>query len=172
MKHYLILLNWVFLSAIICTCLWQHPFIQGGAFIAGLILGAISTVGCITIQFAKDPSNEKEWRWRHSYFTKDYLTEFCVQLLKSMHGTKDQVVDITAVHNDILNIPDAIFQFNTSAFTRWKSRRLLKPFVRDDYPIVFGTDCHNSTSRKPNFDLMLRHLKKYEPNAQVRRLFE
>ena len=81
MKHYLILLNWVFLSVIIGTCLWQHPFIQGGAFIAGLILGAISTVGCITLQFAKDPSNEKEWRWRHSYFNKDYLTEFCVQLL-------------------------------------------------------------------------------------------
>ena len=85
----------------------------------------------------------------------------------------DRYVDIfsSADYNDILNIPDAIFQFNTSAFTRWKSRRLLKPFVRDDYPIVFGTDCHNSTSRKPNFDLMLRHLKKYEPNAQVRRLF-
>ena len=77
----------------------------------------------------------------------------------------------SADYNDILNIPDAIFQFNTSVFTRWKSRKLLKPFVRDDYPIVFGTDCHNSTSRKPNFDLMLRHLKKYEPNAQVRRLF-
>ncbi len=30
--------------------------------------------------------------------------EFCVQLLKSMHGTKDQVVDITAVHNDILKM--------------------------------------------------------------------
>jgi O-antigen ligase len=37
-----------------------------------------------------------------SYGGRGY--EFCVQLLKSMHGTKDQVVDITAVHNDILKM--------------------------------------------------------------------
>ena len=37
-----------------------------------------------------------------TYGGKGY--EFCVQLLKSMHGTKDQVVDITAVHNDILKM--------------------------------------------------------------------
>ena len=37
-----------------------------------------------------------------SYRGKGY--EFCVQLLKSMKGTKDQVVDITAVHNDILKM--------------------------------------------------------------------
>ena len=37
-----------------------------------------------------------------SYGGKGY--EFCVQLLKSMHGTKEQVVNITAVHNDILKM--------------------------------------------------------------------
>lgn len=37
-----------------------------------------------------------------SYRGKGY--EFCVQLLKSMKGTKDQVVAITAVHNDILKM--------------------------------------------------------------------
>ena len=37
-----------------------------------------------------------------SYRGKGY--EFCVQLLKSMKDTKDQVVDITAVHNDILKM--------------------------------------------------------------------
>ena len=37
-----------------------------------------------------------------SYRGKGY--EFCVQLLKSMKGTKDQVVNITAVHNDILKM--------------------------------------------------------------------
>ena len=86
----------------------------------------------------------------------------------------DRYVDIfsSADYNDILNIPDAIFQFNTSVFTRWKSKKLLKPFISDDYPIVFGTDCHNSKSRKPNFDLMLKNLKKYEPNYNVMRLFE
>ena len=37
-----------------------------------------------------------------SYRGKGY--EFCVQLLKSMKGTKEQVVAITAVHNDILKM--------------------------------------------------------------------
>ena len=37
-----------------------------------------------------------------SYRGKGY--EYCVQLLKSMKGTKDQVVNITAVHNDILKM--------------------------------------------------------------------
>ncbi|MBE6818640.1 MAG: O-antigen ligase family protein [Ruminococcaceae bacterium] len=37
-----------------------------------------------------------------SYRGKGY--EFCVQLLKSMRGTKDQVVAINAVHNDILKM--------------------------------------------------------------------
>ena len=37
-----------------------------------------------------------------SYRGKGY--EFCVHLLKSMKGTKDQVVNINAVHNDILKM--------------------------------------------------------------------
>ena len=85
----------------------------------------------------------------------------------------DRYVDIFSFsdYNDILNIPDAIFQFNTSAFEKHKTKKLLKPFIKDDYPIVFGTDCHNTSSRKPNFDLMLKALKGYEPNAYVTRLF-
>lgn len=81
MKTYLILLNWVFIAAIIGICQWQHPLIAGWAFLGGFLMGAFSTVGLVTVQFAKDPSNEKEWRWRHSYFGKDYRIEFCVQLL-------------------------------------------------------------------------------------------
>jgi O-antigen ligase len=37
-----------------------------------------------------------------SYRGKGY--EFCVQLLKSMKGTREEVVNITAVHNDILKM--------------------------------------------------------------------
>lgn len=86
----------------------------------------------------------------------------------------DRYVDIfsSADYNDILNIPDAIFQFNTSVFTKWKTKKLLKPFIKDDYPVVFGTDCHNTSSRKPNFDIMVKQLKNYEPNYNVRMLFE
>lgn len=85
----------------------------------------------------------------------------------------DRYIDIfsDSDYNDIINIPDAIFQFNASVFEKHKTKKLLKPFIKDDYPIVFGTDCHNSETRKPNFDLMLKSLKNYEPNHQVQKLF-
>lgn len=86
----------------------------------------------------------------------------------------DRYIDIfsSADYNDILNIPDAIFQFNTSVFSRWKTKKLLKPFIRDDYPVVFGTDCHNTSFRKPNFDLMIKNLRNYEPNYHVMQLLQ
>lgn len=80
-----------------------------------------------------------------------------------MYDTKD--------YNDILSIPDAIFQFNLSAFANRKSKKLIKQLVKDEYPILFGTDCHNLTSRKPNFDVLAKSMKKYEPNIRVERLF-
>ena len=73
---------------------------------------------------------------------------------------------------DILNIPDAIFQFNTSAFSERKGKKLLKQMIKDDYPIIFGTDCHNTVNRKPNFDVMPKALKHYEPSVLVERLME
>ena len=85
----------------------------------------------------------------------------------------DRYVDIYSAsdYNDIFNIPDAIFQFNTAVFGTWKTKKLIKPLMKDDYPIVFGTDCHNTSSRKPNFDVLAKALKGYEPNAQVSQLF-
>lgn len=75
-------------------------------------------------------------------------------------------------YNEILNIPDAIFQFNLSAFSRHKSKKLVRQLIRDEYPILFGTDCHNTSERKPNFDLLAKNLRRYEPNIRVERLFE
>lgn len=74
-------------------------------------------------------------------------------------------------YNEILNIPDAIFQFNLSAFSQRKSKKLVKQLVKDEYPILFGTDCHNLTSRKSNFDVLAKAMKNYEPSARVERLF-
>ena len=86
----------------------------------------------------------------------------------------DRYVDIydTRDYNDILSIPDAIFQFNLSAFSKRSSKKLIKRLIKEDYPILFGTDCHNLSSRKPNFDVLARSMKKYEPHMLVERLFE
>ena len=73
---------------------------------------------------------------------------------------------------DILSIPDMIFQVNLSAFSERKPKKLLKRLINDEYPILFGTDCHNLSSRKPNFDVMAKPLRKYEPNPRVERLLQ
>ena len=49
---------------------------------------------------------------------------------------------------------DAVFQFNIEAFGVWKQRRFVKSLIRDGYPYIFGSDAHNLTSRKPNWDLL------------------
>lgn len=86
----------------------------------------------------------------------------------------DRYVDIFSESeiNEILSIPDAIFQLNLSAFTERKAKKLAKRLIKDEYPILFGTDCHNLKSRKPNFDLLAKNLKKYEPHPRVERLFQ
>lgn len=86
----------------------------------------------------------------------------------------DRYVDIydSKDYSDILSIPDAIFQFNLSAFSNRKGKKLVKRLIKDEYPILFGTDCHNLSSRKPNFDVLAKSMKKYEPHVFVERLFE
>lgn len=86
----------------------------------------------------------------------------------------DRYVDIydSKDYNDILSISDAIFQFNLSAFSNRKGKKLVKQLVKDEYPILFGTDCHNLSNRTPNFDILAKHMKKYEPHILVQRLFQ
>ena len=86
----------------------------------------------------------------------------------------DRYIDIFSAedYSDILGIPEAIFQFNASTFERWKTKRLIKPLMKDDYPIIFGTDCHNTTTRKPDFSLLAKPLKGYEPEERVSRLLQ
>lgn len=45
----------------------------------------------------------------------------------------------------------AYFQINHDAFTDLKQRHFVKTLIRDEYPIVFGSDCHNLTDRRPNW---------------------
>jgi len=49
---------------------------------------------------------------------------------------------------------DAVYQINNEAFGSFSERRLVKKLIRDDYPLIFGSDSHNLDSRKPNWDLL------------------
>ena len=54
---------------------------------------------------------------------------------------------------------DAIFQFNAEAFERFDSRRFVSKVIGKGVPYVFGSDAHNLSERKPNFDSIIKREK-------------
>ncbi|MBQ3426309.1 MAG: O-antigen ligase family protein [Clostridia bacterium] len=83
---------------IVVFCYYYLSIIHSGAFTAFLEEHEIELMG-----------REKIYDFISNFYTispsyRGRGYEFCVELLRSMHGTKDQVVDITAVHNDILKM--------------------------------------------------------------------
>ena len=54
---------------------------------------------------------------------------------------------------------DAIFQINNEAFGNFKERRFVKSLIKEGYPYLFGSDAHNLTDRKPNWDLLRKKAK-------------
>ncbi len=60
--------------------------------------------------------------------------------------------------DEILNT-DAVFQVNTEAFANFKERRFVKRLIRSGARVVFGSDAHNLSDRKPNYDLLGRKVK-------------
>ena len=54
---------------------------------------------------------------------------------------------------------NAVFQINNEAFEKSKERKLVKRMIKDDYPLIFGSDAHNMRSRKPNWDVLQRRAK-------------
>ena len=52
------------------------------------------------------------------------------------------------------------WQINNEAFGNWKESRFVKKLIkRDVMKVLFGTDCHNTTTRKPNWDLLKKKCK-------------
>lgn len=63
---------------------------------------------------------------------------------------------------------EAILQFNNEAFGNLKERRFVKSLMKEGYPYIFGSDAHNLTSRKPNWDLLKGKVKpEIIENAEV-----
>lgn len=51
---------------------------------------------------------------------------------------------------------DAIFQINAEAFGDFRESRFVKKLIKYEFPLIFGSDAHNVTNRKPNFNLILK----------------
>lgn len=62
--------------------------------------------------------------------------------------TKSQMSEILGMN--------VIFQVNNEAFSSFGERRFVKRLIKDGYPVVFGSDSHNMTSRPPNWDTLLK----------------
>ena len=84
--------------SIVAFCYFYIVVIQNGSFTAFCLEHGIELNGRDKIyEYLSD-----FFKVSPSYGGKGY--EYCVQLLRSMKGTKDQVLNITAVHNDILKM--------------------------------------------------------------------
>ena len=48
----------------------------------------------------------------------------------------------------------AIFQINNEAFGSSFQKNFVKKLIKEEYPLIFGSDSHNLDSRRPNWDLL------------------
>ncbi len=58
----------------------------------------------------------------------------------------------------ILNIK-AIYQINNEAFASWREKKIAKKVMSEHTHFAFGSDAHNTGSRKPNWDLLVKKVK-------------
>ncbi|MBR6624165.1 MAG: capsular polysaccharide biosynthesis protein [Ruminococcus sp.] len=51
---------------------------------------------------------------------------------------------------------NAVFQINNEAFGSFREKRFVKALMKSGVPVVFGSDSHNMSGRRPNFDLLAK----------------
>ncbi|MBQ8961896.1 MAG: capsular polysaccharide biosynthesis protein [Ruminococcus sp.] len=55
---------------------------------------------------------------------------------------------------------DVIPQINNEAFTTFKERRFVKRLMKEGRELAFGSDAHNITDRRPNWDVLRKKTEK------------
>ena len=53
---------------------------------------------------------------------------------------------------------NAIYQINNEAFGSWREKRIAKKVIAEHF--AFGSDAHNMSSRKPDWDLLQKRVKR------------
>lgn len=51
---------------------------------------------------------------------------------------------------------DAVFQINNEAFEHFFERRMVRKLIKEEYPLVFGSDAHNLDQRRPNWNVLTK----------------
>ena len=54
---------------------------------------------------------------------------------------------------------DAVLQFNNEAFRNFQERRFVMSLIKRGFPYVLGSDAHNMTSRRPDWDSLKRKVR-------------
>lgn len=54
----------------------------------------------------------------------------------------------------------AVFQINNEAFGSFFQKNFVKKLIKEEYPLIFGSDSHNLGSRRPNWDLLQKKCRK------------
>lgn len=60
--------------------------------------------------------------------------------------------------DDLLSLEDVVVQINNEAFESRKTAKFALSLLHDGVPVLFGSDTHNMTTRRPNFDLSNKFL--------------
>ena len=79
-----------------------------------------------------------------SMIRKQHLKLIIAHVERYYHYQKDK-----SIWDQVFSLP-LIAQFNAGCLGSWTRRRLALRFMKGGYPVILGSDCHNTSSRKPN----------------------
>lgn len=54
---------------------------------------------------------------------------------------------------------DTVLQVNNGAFRSLGSRIFINKLIKSGHKIIFGSDCHNMTTRPPDWDILIKRVK-------------
>ncbi len=83
---------------------------------------------------------------------KQKLVPIIAHIDRYMEWYSDRDID------SLLSFDDAVFQINNRAFTKKKTSRVVTDIIKAGYPVVLGSDAHDTEHRKPNFDVLNKTL--------------
>ena len=75
---------------------------------------------------------------------RQHLKLIIAHVERYYHYQKDR-----SIWDQIFALP-VIAQFNAGCLGSWTRRRLALKFIKEGYLVLLGSDCHNTSSRKPN----------------------
>jgi protein-tyrosine phosphatase len=59
--------------------------------------------------------------------------------------------------DDLLSIPDIVVQINVTAFTGRKSLRFVQDLAEAGFPLILGSDAHNTSTRTTDLSAALKY---------------